>query len=401
MDDRYSDLQNIFRRWEVSGRSKSITVGDCGQTTVNFSQFLSCLGFNLQETTTLTATFTETTTVSTGYTTIGVVWGCTPAGFPYVYCSGDDQTESLTDLNYLNNNEGFTFPFISMGIDEFTTNVMNVDGSISTESPTSQSSTYPTVSQVVDNVIDMPITSSADPDKVPTPISSISSTVSGQSSVITFLPVPETTAFFNSTLEHSTENSPSTFPAIYPPHFQTIYDSTTHVSSTTDSAEIHTLIEVSNEYQPTYTTAVPETVDYGNITAVANSTENNYSTDSTVDTAEIPIHTTISTFTVFDGIISNYPSAPVTENYSTINSLTSTTNESHTYPFTTVSDEIPISSTYSTVSSETIDYGTFITVNTVSDVAAASPVTLGNSTIYLPAVSETVVNNDTTEEGLT
>jgi hypothetical protein len=36
----------------------------------------------------------------------------------------------------------------------------------------------------------------------------------------------------------------------------------------------------------------------------------------------------------------------------------------------------------------------------VSDVAAASPVTLGNSTIYLP-VSETVVNNDTTEEGLT
>lgn len=400
MDDRYSDLQNIFRRWEVSGRSKSITVGDCGQTTVNFSQFLSCLGFNLQETTTLTATFTETTTVSTGYTTIGVVWGCTPAGFPYVYCSGDDQTESLTDLNYLNNNEGFTFPFISMGIDEFTTNVMNVDGSISTESSTSQSSTYPTVSQVVDNVIDMPTTSSADPDKVPTPISSISSTVSGQSSVITFLPVPETTAFFNSTLEHCTENSPSTFPAIYPPHFQTIYDSTTHVSSTTDSAEIHTLIEVSNEYPPTFTTAVPETVDYGNITAIANSTENNYSTDSTVDTAEIPIHTTISTITVFGGTISNYPPVPVTENYSTINSHTSTTNESHTYPFTTVSDEIPISSTYSTVSSETIDYGTFITVNTVSDVAAASPVTLGDSTIYLP-VSETVVNNDTTEEGLT
>ena len=397
-------MQNIFRRWEVSGQSKSITVGDCGQTTVNFSQFLSCLGFNLQETTTLTATFTETTTVSTGYTTIGVVWGCTPAGFSYVFCSEDDEVDSLTDLNYyLNNNEGFTFPFISMGIDEFTTNVMNVDGSISTESLTSQSSTYPTVSQVVDNVIDMPTTSSADPDKVPLLISSISSTVSGQSSVITFLPVPETTAFFNSTLEHSTENNPSTFPAIYPTHFQTIYDSTTHVSSTTDSAEIpiHTLIEVSNEYPPTYTPAVPETVDYGNITAIANSTENNYSTDSTVDTAEIPIHTTISTITAFDGIISNYPPVPVTENYSINNLNASTTYESPIYPFTTVSDEIPISSTYSTVSSETIDYGTFITVNTVSDVAAASPVTLGNSTIYLPAVSETVVNNDTTEEGLT
>lgn len=385
---------------EVSGWSRSITVGDCGQTTVNFSQFLSCLGFNLQETITLTATFTETTTVSTGYTTIGVVWGCTPAGFSYVFCSEDDEVDSLTDLNYLNNNGGFTFPFISMGIDEFTTNVTNISGSISTEFPTSQSSTYPTVSQVADNLNDMPTTSS---DKVPLPISSISSTVSGQSSALTYLPVPETTAFLNSiTLEHSTENSPSTFPAIYPPHFQTINDSTTHVSSTTDSAEIpiHTLIEVSNEYPATYTPAVPETVDYGSITAIANSTENNYSTDSTVDTAEIPIHTTISTITVFDGIISNYPSVPVTENYSTINSHTSTTNESPIYPSTTVSDEIPISSTYSTVSSETIDYGTFVTVNTVSNVAAASPVTLGNSTIYLP-VSETVVNNDTTEEGLT
>jgi hypothetical protein len=358
------------------------------------------LGFNLQETTTLTATFTETTTVSTGYTTIGVVWGCTPAGFSYVFCSEDDEVDSLTDLNYyLNNNEGFTFPFISMGIDEFTTNVMNVDGSISTESPTSQSSTYPTVSQVVDNVIDMPTTSSADPDKVPLLISSISSTVSGQSSVITFLPVSETTASLNSTLEHSTENSPSTFPAIYPPHFQTINDSTTHVSSTTDSAEIpiHTLIEVSNEYPPTYTPAVPETVDYGNITAIANSTENNYSTDSIVDTAEIPIHTTISTITVFGGTIFNYPPVPVTENYSINNFNASTTSDSPIYPSPTVSDEIPISSTYSTVSSETIDYGTFITVNIVSDVAAASPVTLGDSTIYLP-VSETVVNNDTTEE---
>jgi hypothetical protein len=54
-------------------------------STVNFSEFLSCLGMTVQETTTLTATFTQTTTLSSGYTTF-TVGGCTPAGFPYSYC---------------------------------------------------------------------------------------------------------------------------------------------------------------------------------------------------------------------------------------------------------------------------------------------------------------------------
>lgn len=39
----------------------------------------------IQETTTLTATFTQTETLSSGYTTMTVL-GCSPAGFPYSYC---------------------------------------------------------------------------------------------------------------------------------------------------------------------------------------------------------------------------------------------------------------------------------------------------------------------------
>lgn len=39
----------------------------------------------VQETTTLTATFTQTETLSSGYTTMTVL-GCTPAGFLYAYC---------------------------------------------------------------------------------------------------------------------------------------------------------------------------------------------------------------------------------------------------------------------------------------------------------------------------
>ncbi|EFX85986.1 hypothetical protein DAPPUDRAFT_237265 [Daphnia pulex] len=84
-DDSYSSTLNIFRQLEARGRNNIITVGNCGMSTVNFSEFLSCLGMTVQETTTLTATFTETTTLSTGYTTMTVL-GCTPAGFPYIYC---------------------------------------------------------------------------------------------------------------------------------------------------------------------------------------------------------------------------------------------------------------------------------------------------------------------------
>uniref|UniRef100_A0A0P5N3Q1 Uncharacterized protein n=1 Tax=Daphnia magna TaxID=35525 RepID=A0A0P5N3Q1_9CRUS len=84
-DDTYFNSQNIFRQIAAKGRSNKITVGDCGQSTVNLSQFLACLGMTVQETTTLTATFTELETVSSG-TVIMTVKGCTPAGFPYTYC---------------------------------------------------------------------------------------------------------------------------------------------------------------------------------------------------------------------------------------------------------------------------------------------------------------------------
>ncbi|XP_046657539.1 uncharacterized protein LOC124350754 [Daphnia pulicaria] len=84
-DDSYSSTLDVFRQLEARARNKIITVGNCGMSTVNFSEFLSCLGMTVQETTTLTATFTETTTLSIGYNRMTVM-GCTPAGFPYIYC---------------------------------------------------------------------------------------------------------------------------------------------------------------------------------------------------------------------------------------------------------------------------------------------------------------------------
>ena len=85
MDDSYFNSPNVFRQLATRGRNNVISVGDCGMSTVNFSQFLSCLGLTVQQTTTLTATFTETIVSSSGYTTFTVA-GCTPAGFPYEYC---------------------------------------------------------------------------------------------------------------------------------------------------------------------------------------------------------------------------------------------------------------------------------------------------------------------------
>ncbi|XP_057378404.1 uncharacterized protein LOC130700375 [Daphnia carinata] len=84
-DDSYFNSQNIFRQIAAKGRSNKITVGDCGQSTVNLSEFLSCLGMTVQETTVLTATFTEIETTTSGTATM-TVKGCTPAGFPYTYC---------------------------------------------------------------------------------------------------------------------------------------------------------------------------------------------------------------------------------------------------------------------------------------------------------------------------
>ncbi len=91
-DDSFYNTQNNIRQLAIRGRNNVISVGNCGMSTVNFSEFLSCLGMTVQETTTLTATFTETSIRSTGYHT-WTVMGCTPAGFPYQYCPSDSTPE--------------------------------------------------------------------------------------------------------------------------------------------------------------------------------------------------------------------------------------------------------------------------------------------------------------------
>ncbi|XP_046657548.1 uncharacterized protein LOC124350761 [Daphnia pulicaria] len=105
--DDASYYGNNYRQPVVTrGRNNVISVGDCGMSTVNFSEFLSCLGLDVQQTTTLTATFTETSILSTGYTTMTVL-GCTPAGFPYPSCSeeevsnegGEELNDSTTEFN--------------------------------------------------------------------------------------------------------------------------------------------------------------------------------------------------------------------------------------------------------------------------------------------------------------
>ena len=84
-NNNYFNSLNVFRQLVVKGRNNIITVGDCGKSTVDFVHFLSCLGLTVQETTTLTATFTQTLTLSSGFTTF-TVNGCTPFGFPYIFC---------------------------------------------------------------------------------------------------------------------------------------------------------------------------------------------------------------------------------------------------------------------------------------------------------------------------
>ncbi|XP_046454640.1 mucin-5AC-like isoform X2 [Daphnia pulex] len=93
MDDSYFQSQNIFKQLANRRRSNVITVGNCGMSTVNLVDFLSCLGMTVQETTTLTATFTETHYSSSGYTVMTVM-GCTPAGFPYLYCPANLNEQS-------------------------------------------------------------------------------------------------------------------------------------------------------------------------------------------------------------------------------------------------------------------------------------------------------------------
>jgi hypothetical protein len=107
-DDSYLNTMNIFRQLASKGSNNVISVGNCGMSTVNFSQFLSCLGLTVQETTTLTATFTETiTSMGPNYNTMTIL-GCTPAGFPYRYCQkrslqapgspNDDETKTNSQI---------------------------------------------------------------------------------------------------------------------------------------------------------------------------------------------------------------------------------------------------------------------------------------------------------------
>jgi hypothetical protein len=96
MDDSFQKYQNIFKQLAAKGRHNVVSVGDCGMSTVNFSEFLNCLGMTVQETTTLTATFTETYTSFSDYNTMTIA-GCTPAGFPYSYCPENDV--STTTVN--------------------------------------------------------------------------------------------------------------------------------------------------------------------------------------------------------------------------------------------------------------------------------------------------------------
>ncbi|XP_046454749.1 uncharacterized protein LOC124202459 [Daphnia pulex] len=86
MDDSFQKYHNLFHQLSSKDKKNNvISVGNCGMSTVNFSQFLSCLGLTVQETTTLTATFTKTQTYFSGYNRM-TVKNCTPAGFPYQFC---------------------------------------------------------------------------------------------------------------------------------------------------------------------------------------------------------------------------------------------------------------------------------------------------------------------------
>lgn len=88
--DFHYDSVNAFRKLASYGSKNIISVGDCGGSVVNFSQFLSCLGMTVQETTTLTATFTVTSMTTTGFAVL-TVGGCTPTRFPYSLCPPPDK----------------------------------------------------------------------------------------------------------------------------------------------------------------------------------------------------------------------------------------------------------------------------------------------------------------------
>ncbi|XP_057378513.1 uncharacterized protein LOC130700480 isoform X2 [Daphnia carinata] len=94
IDSSFDDSTSLIR--QLRGLGNHIAVGDCGQATIDLRQFLSCLGLIVEEITTLTATFTLTKTISTGYRSLTVL-GCTPSAFPYVSCPPSDGPNDSTN----------------------------------------------------------------------------------------------------------------------------------------------------------------------------------------------------------------------------------------------------------------------------------------------------------------
>jgi len=139
LDDSFFNSQNIFRQLATRGRDNVISVGDCGMSTVNFSEFLSCLGMTVQETTTLTATITETYIYSSGYNK-WTVMGCTPAGFPFLYCPTD--STSVIDPIESSTTDDTTTEFTDTGstLTDVTDAPPPTTNSVATQSPSDSSS---------------------------------------------------------------------------------------------------------------------------------------------------------------------------------------------------------------------------------------------------------------------
>ena len=49
MDDSFNKYHNIFQQLAIKGRNNDISVGDCGMSTVNLSDFIACLGMTVQK----------------------------------------------------------------------------------------------------------------------------------------------------------------------------------------------------------------------------------------------------------------------------------------------------------------------------------------------------------------
>ncbi|KAK4012585.1 hypothetical protein OUZ56_024825 [Daphnia magna] len=176
-DDTYFKSQNIFRQLAAKGHSNKITVGDCGLSTVNLSQFLACLGMTVQETTTLTATFTETKTVSEGYT-IMTIAGCLPVRFPYISCTAVQEGPSTSSVEPTTPETTTGTISVEPTTSETTTGTTSVEpttsetttGTTSVEPTTSETTTVTTSVETTTNTTDDPSTvTSTSPSSTTTP----------------------------------------------------------------------------------------------------------------------------------------------------------------------------------------------------------------------------------------